>query len=149
MNLRGIERGGGRCRSGASVVGFRRAERTERKANYFGAYRSATTRSYAHWGKVFDLLQSLTPFAVRLFHVVCGQPAFLGAPVLKTVFRNPAGHFPPPDPAVELVGGCCACPEATVPGPAVDFEVLVECDSVPFTAWDFESPSGPLLQPGI
>ena len=150
VNLCGIEGGGGRCWSGAGVVGFGRVESAERKANYFRGFGQQRFDCTLVWGKVFDLLQSLTPLAVRLSQVVCGQPAFLGAPVLKTVFRNPALHFPPPDPlGVAMLEGCCDIPEAIETGVDVVFEVLLEYDSLPFTASDSEPPPDPLSQPGI
>ena len=124
MDLCGIERGGDGCWSGAGVVGLRFVEIVERKANCFEAFSRQTFDCTLIRGSIFDLLQSLTPFAVRLFQVVCGQPAFLGATVLKTVLRNPAGHFPPPDPgAVAMLEVCCGCSEVIDPDPDVESEV--------------------------
>lgn len=82
--------------------------------------------------------------------MVCGQPVFLGAPVLKTVLRNPDGHLPPADPgAVLLVDGPCGLPEAI--GPVMDLGAgaSLESDPILFAALDVEPPSGcPLPQPG-
>ena len=88
--------------------------------------------------------------------MVCGQPAFLGAPVLKTVLRNPGGHFPPPDPGVVvfpdtallLVEGPCGFPEAIGPVMVVGAGASLEFDPALFATLGVEPPSGPLPQPG-
>lgn len=80
-----------------------------------------------------DSLQSSTPLEVRLFQVVCGHPVFLEAPVLKTVFRNPDGHFPPPDPrAVALVEGPWGFAGAVDEGAKVETDPVFESDPVLF-----------------
>ena len=93
--------------------------------------------------------------------MVCGQPALLAAPVLKTVLRNPGRHFPPPDPgavamvevccgfAEAMVEGCCWFPVVTGPGPEEESEVWLESDLVSFATPSPEPPFDPSPQPGI
>ena len=48
-------------------------------------------------------MKFVTPLLESESQTLLGQPEFLGAPVLKTAFRKPAGHFP--DDAWPLVAG--------------------------------------------
>ncbi len=97
-----------------------------------------------------DLLQSSTPLDARLFQVVCGHPAFLEAPVLKTAFRKPLGHFPPLDlGAVAVVEGCWGLAWAIDEIAEVEAEPSLKPDPVPLPTLLLGPPAELPPQPGI
>ena len=128
MDLRGVERGNSCCWSGVGIVSTCDAKIAEGKSNYMD-YDSQSISTGKTMFTNYDSLHSSTPLEVRLSQVVCGQPAFLGAPVLKTVLRNPLGHFPPPVTGAVALFGAGAGPEVEELLLEVD-AVLLDCDPV-------------------